>query len=298
MRSRAVRRDLACWLSMALAPPPSRIFSSSLRTWATRSARARMLDSKRSELGSTLVGRTLLIVRAVESIRSGMWAEFGTTSKQLTIPAGRRRARAIRNAAILNTGRGKRRALQSRNVAEARIPARLADCYAGNRGVAPILYGDGSPIHGLSASGSCVDSPACALREFADAARSSLRIAWNLGALRYALVLAYRGARLRPAHGGDLLSVVSGGDSAREWVDASDSGGASGLDRGGILFFLGPVAPGRRRIVGGGKTPHAAVGLRVADQFRAVRGLRRILDSGTGGVGDRLCAGICAGIWA
>src|ERR1039458_9862090 len=75
-RSRAVRRDLACWLSMALAPPPSRIFSSSLRTWATRSARARMLDSKRSELGSTLVGRTLLIVRAVESIRSGMRAEF------------------------------------------------------------------------------------------------------------------------------------------------------------------------------------------------------------------------------
>src|ERR1019366_3123681 len=156
MRSRAVRRDLACWLSMAFGPPPSRIFSSSLRTWATRSARARMLDSKRRELGSSLVGRTLLIVRAVESIRSGMRADFKatfeTTSKQLTIPAGRRRARAIRNAAILNTGRGKRRALQSRNVAEARIPARLADRYAGNRGVALILYGDGSSIHAVSAS--------------------------------------------------------------------------------------------------------------------------------------------------
>src|SRR5271157_4223811 len=64
---------------MALAPPPSRIFSSSLRTWATRSASARMLDSKRRELGSALVGRTLLMERAVESIRSRMRKEFETT---------------------------------------------------------------------------------------------------------------------------------------------------------------------------------------------------------------------------
>src|ERR1039457_5823017 len=69
MRSRAVRRDLACWLSTALGPPPSRIFSSSLRTWATRSASARMLDSKRRELGSTLVGSTLLMERAEENRR-------------------------------------------------------------------------------------------------------------------------------------------------------------------------------------------------------------------------------------
>ena len=79
MRSRAVRRDLACWLSMAFGPPPSRIFSSSLRTWATRSASARMLDSKRRELGSILVGRTLLMERAVESVRSLMRADFETT---------------------------------------------------------------------------------------------------------------------------------------------------------------------------------------------------------------------------
>src|SRR6202142_1984124 len=57
---------------MALGPPPSRIFSSSLRIWATRSASARMLDSKRSEAGSTLVARTLLMARAVDSVRSGM----------------------------------------------------------------------------------------------------------------------------------------------------------------------------------------------------------------------------------
>src|ERR1700688_3312241 len=76
MRSRAVRRDLAGWLSMALAPPPSRIVSSSLRTWATRSARARMLDSNRRELGSIFVGRTLLMERAVESVRSRMRADF------------------------------------------------------------------------------------------------------------------------------------------------------------------------------------------------------------------------------
>ena len=31
-----------------------------------------MLDSKRNELGSTLVGRTLLIVTAVDSVRSRM----------------------------------------------------------------------------------------------------------------------------------------------------------------------------------------------------------------------------------
>src|SRR5580704_14291103 len=57
---------------MAFGPPPSRIFSSSFRTVATRSANARILDSKRSEPGSTLVGRTLLIVMDVESIRSRM----------------------------------------------------------------------------------------------------------------------------------------------------------------------------------------------------------------------------------
>src|SRR6266851_8205049 len=93
MRSRAVRRDLACWLSMALAPPPSRIFSSSLRTWATRSASERMLDSKRRELGSTLVGRTLLMERAVESVRSGMMAEFETTCETTYYTSGRRAER-------------------------------------------------------------------------------------------------------------------------------------------------------------------------------------------------------------
>src|SRR6266853_1192235 len=83
MRSRAVRRDLECWLSTALAPPPSQIFSSSLRIWATRSARARMLDSKRRELGSILVGRMLLIERDVESVRSGMRAKSETLASRL-----------------------------------------------------------------------------------------------------------------------------------------------------------------------------------------------------------------------
>src|SRR5882762_10554413 len=59
MRSRAVKRPLACWLSVALAPPPSRIFSSSLRTCETRSAIKRMLASKRAEVGSTFEGKRL-----------------------------------------------------------------------------------------------------------------------------------------------------------------------------------------------------------------------------------------------
>src|SRR5271157_3430432 len=80
MRSRAVRRPLACWASIASAPPPSRVFSSSLRTWATSSARARMLDSKRSELGSTPEVRTLFTVRAVEPVRSAMRAGSETTN--------------------------------------------------------------------------------------------------------------------------------------------------------------------------------------------------------------------------
>src|SRR5208282_1953945 len=200
------------------------------------------------------------------------------------------RSAAIKNAALLSTGRGKRRALQSKNAAEARIPARLADRDGGNRGVARVLYVDGSSIHAVSASGCGADSQQCAHREFAGAARSSLCVAWNLGALRYALVLAYRRARLRSAHGGDLLSVVSGGDSAREWVDTSDGGGASGLDLGGIPFLLGTAAPGRGRIIGGGETPHAAAGLCVADQFRAIRGLLGVLDPNPGGLGRRLWA--------
>src|SRR5882762_5332085 len=59
MRSRAVKRPFACWLSVALAPPPSRIFSSSLRTCETRSAIKRMLASKRAEVGSTFEGNRL-----------------------------------------------------------------------------------------------------------------------------------------------------------------------------------------------------------------------------------------------
>src|SRR5579862_3087355 len=55
MRSRAVNRPLACWFSTALAPPPSQIFSPSLRTCDIRSARKRMLASKRAEVGSIFV---------------------------------------------------------------------------------------------------------------------------------------------------------------------------------------------------------------------------------------------------
>src|SRR5208282_6743690 len=96
IRSRAVRRALACWLSMALAPPPSRMISSSLRTWATRSASARMLDSKRRELGSTLVERTLLMERAVESVRSRMRADFEATYETTYYISGAHRLRARR----------------------------------------------------------------------------------------------------------------------------------------------------------------------------------------------------------
>src|SRR4051812_19510579 len=55
MRSRAVSRPLECWFSMALAPPPSQIFCSSLRTCDIRSARKRILASKRADVGSTFV---------------------------------------------------------------------------------------------------------------------------------------------------------------------------------------------------------------------------------------------------
>src|SRR5215469_1743686 len=59
MRSRAVKRPLACWFSMAFDPPPSQIFSPSLRTCDIRSARKRMLASNRAEVGSTFVVSTV-----------------------------------------------------------------------------------------------------------------------------------------------------------------------------------------------------------------------------------------------
>src|SRR3981081_1445569 len=59
IRSRPVLRPLLCWLSIALAPPPSQIFSPSLRTCDIRSARNRMLASKRAEVGSIFVCKTL-----------------------------------------------------------------------------------------------------------------------------------------------------------------------------------------------------------------------------------------------
>src|SRR5258708_2866486 len=43
---------------MALPPPPSQIFSPSFRICDMRSARNRMLASKRAEVGSTLVVKT------------------------------------------------------------------------------------------------------------------------------------------------------------------------------------------------------------------------------------------------
>src|SRR6266853_4302759 len=75
IRSRPVLRPLLCWLSIALAPPPSQIFSPSLRTCDIRSARNRMLASKRAEVGSVFVGKTLDVVSDFsigDSRRSGM----------------------------------------------------------------------------------------------------------------------------------------------------------------------------------------------------------------------------------
>src|SRR5437588_58699 len=75
---------------MALAPPPSRIFSSSLRIWETRSAMKRMLASKRAEVGSTFEGSRLACeVDVVDSLRSAMRWVMKTL---YGIPAERERA--------------------------------------------------------------------------------------------------------------------------------------------------------------------------------------------------------------
>src|SRR5216684_1112054 len=80
MRSRAVRRPLLCWFSMFFAPPPSRIFSSSLWTCDMRSARKRMLASYRAEVGSTFVVSAFEAWddgSVVASLRSAMGQEIG-----------------------------------------------------------------------------------------------------------------------------------------------------------------------------------------------------------------------------
>src|SRR5579864_4842323 len=91
MRSRAVRRPLACWLSIALAPPPSQIFSPSLRICDMRSARNRILASKRADVGSTLVVRTsdgegeLAVgssVRSAMGRRFEQRTDYGITAEQ------------------------------------------------------------------------------------------------------------------------------------------------------------------------------------------------------------------------
>src|SRR5579862_4763258 len=72
MRSRAVRRFLLCWCSIAFCPPPSRIFSSSLRMWETKSARKRILASNRGEVGSIRDSRTPEVDDEEDSTRLGM----------------------------------------------------------------------------------------------------------------------------------------------------------------------------------------------------------------------------------
>src|SRR5579862_2308750 len=94
MRSRAVSRPLACWFSIALAPPPSQIFSPSLRTCDIRSAKKRMLASYRAEVGSTFVVSTFpgadeLLVEA--SLRLAM-GQQNDTRTDYGIPRGLRRA--------------------------------------------------------------------------------------------------------------------------------------------------------------------------------------------------------------
>src|SRR5712692_7377857 len=75
MRSRAVSRLLLCWFSIAFGPPPSRIFSSWLRTCETRSAMKRILASKRAEVGSTRVSKTAEFVCVPGSVGSAMSEE-------------------------------------------------------------------------------------------------------------------------------------------------------------------------------------------------------------------------------
>src|SRR6516225_1705028 len=72
MRSRAVSRPLLCWLSTAFGPPPSRIVSSWLRRSETRSARKRILASKRGEVASTRVSSTVATEGELDSVRSAM----------------------------------------------------------------------------------------------------------------------------------------------------------------------------------------------------------------------------------
>src|ERR1700731_4456532 len=132
MRSRAVSRPLLCWLSMAFGPPPSRIFSSSLRTCETMSARKRMLASKRGEVASTRVSRTLELDGVLDSYRSAM---KGTTRIHLRYnSAASRRKRARRSTETQKGTQGKANSQLAHN--SNRFPARFcqdkmprAKCY-------------------------------------------------------------------------------------------------------------------------------------------------------------------------
>src|SRR5208337_2803943 len=187
MRSRAVSRDFACWLSMALAPPPSRIFSSSLRTWATSSASARMLDSKRRELGSTFVWRTLSIERAVDSVRSRMRAKLETTCETTYYTSVRRTERGDLAGKL---SCGVRCGDWIKDVAQVGTASQLADRFGDHGGVARGLYGHRGGRGSISASGCAFDSQQCAHREPACTGWLALCVAWDLAAFRYALVFA------------------------------------------------------------------------------------------------------------
>src|SRR5579862_4344635 len=103
MRSRAVRRPLECWLSIAFCPPPSQIFSPSLRTCETRSARKRMLASKRAEVGSTLEVSTAEVEGARVSVRSAMGlnpqTDYGISAAQKGANPGGKARRQLENSA-------------------------------------------------------------------------------------------------------------------------------------------------------------------------------------------------------
>ena len=78
-------------------PPPSRIFSSSLRTCETRSARKRMLASKRAEVGSTRDCSTAEVEGVPGSLRSFIREESET---DYGITAGAHAQTSVRSAAV------------------------------------------------------------------------------------------------------------------------------------------------------------------------------------------------------
>ena len=127
---------------------------------------------------------------------------------------------------------------------QAAIAGGLANRFGDHCGAALLLFGACRGRGCCSPSPTRFDSQQRAHRQLAFARKLALRVARNLGALRYPLVRAHRRTWIRSATGRSFLSSLSGADSSVKLDCGTGGCGLADFHRGDVFLFLRLAASG------------------------------------------------------